>query len=98
MLKINLAQLKTATQDAPAFAPPKLEGGVDYLFNAVYARLLKGETAHLSDLDFDAFETEDIRSLGVVHEQVYEKNNYKAAEMAGTLRDIVPTTKAMAYV
>ena len=98
MLKINIPQLVSAVQNAPAFEVPEINQGTNYLFNNIYGRLAKGEDVRLSDLDFSAFDSEDINTLHDLYNDVYGKNNYQANSIADALRKIIPISKAAAYV
>ena len=98
MLKINITQLMTSIQDAPTFIAPEMDSGTSYLFNSIYKRISCGEDVHLSDLDFDAFDLEDIGSLSELFNNVFEENNYKANGIADTIRKAAPVCKEPFYV
>lgn len=98
MLKINILQLISEVQNAPCFEPPKMSTGTNYLYDNIYTRLSKGENARFSDLDFTAFESEDISTLQDLYNDVYGKNNSQASNIADTLRKIIPICKTAAYV
>jgi len=97
-MKINIPILISAVQNAPAFEAPKISEGTTYLLNNTYNRLLRGEEVLLSDLDLNAFESEDISTLHDLYNNVYGKNNYQANHIVATLRMIAPTSKTAAYV
>jgi len=98
MLQINIKQLVAAVQDATPFVKPEMNEGTSYLHSSIYNRLSRGWEVRLSDLDFNAFDSEDISSLSCLYRDVYEQNNYKANRIADTLRNIVPVCKTTAYV
>ena len=98
MLQINITQLVAAIQNAPPFAVPEMNKGTAYLFNKVYTRLSSGEDVGLSDLDFNAFDQEDIDALKDLYYNVFEQNNYQASNIVDTLRQIAPVCKAATYV
>jgi len=98
MLRVDIKQLISAIQEAPAFAIPETSSGTSYLLNNIYNPLSRGENVRLSDLDFNAFNSEDISTLNELYDDIFERSNYQADNIISTLRLIVPTTKATAYV
>jgi len=98
MLRVDIEQLIFAIQEAPAFAIPEMSSGTSYLLNNIYNPLSRGEDVRLSSLDFNAFDSEDISTLNELYDDIFERSNYQADNIISTLRLIVPTTKATAYV
>ena len=98
MIKINIMRLMSSIQRAPAFTAPEMNDGTGYLFNKIYKPLSNGGTACLSDLDFDAFDLEDIGSLDELFKNVYESYSYKTSGIADTMRKIAPVCKEPFYV
>lgn len=98
MLKLNIPQLVTAVQNAEAFTLPKMNKGTKYLHRKVFCNLLTGHGVFLSDLNFNAFTADDIRTLSDMYEEIIGKNQHEANGIANTLRTIDPVCKATAYV
>ena len=98
MIIVNVKNLVEAIREADAFALPEMKGGVNYLYDKVFTRMSKGHDVRLSDLDFDAFEPEDIDSFNNIYSDVFERNHYAANGIASTLRSVVPASKAVFYV
>ena len=98
MIQINIAGLMEAVQRASPFVMPEMNDGTSYLHSKVYTRLANDEPVHLSDLDFSAFEQDDIESLAQLHDDIFEKNYYQANSIAHTLRNAAPVSKAAAYI
>ena len=98
MMQVNIAQMVSALQKAPVFAYPEMDEGTRYLFNHVYNRMLRGEKVKLSELDFAAFEEDDIHSLNKLYNSVFERNNREASCITSSLRKIDPIIKVAAYV
>jgi len=98
MLKLNTAQLMAAVLEAAPFTLPEMDIGTSYLYNSVYCPLARGEEVRLSDLDFGAFDSEDINSLSDMFNNVLEHNDSQAGSMADTLRKIAPVSKAATYI
>ena len=98
MIQINIAGLVEAVQRASPFTMPEMNEGTSYLHNKVYTRLANDESVSLSDLDFSAFESDDIQTLARLHDDVFEKNSHQANCIVGTLRNAAPVTKAAVYI
>jgi len=98
MVQVNIAGLVEAVQRASPFTMPEMDEGTSYLFNKVYNRLANDETVMLSELDFSAFESDDIQTLARLYDDVFEKNYYQANSIADTLRNAAPVSKAAAYI
>ena len=98
MIQVNIAGLVEAVQKVPPFVLPEMGDGISYLFNMVYIRLVNDETVRLSELEFSAFEEEDIQSLARLYEDLFEKNSHQAERIADTLRKAAPVCKAAVYI
>lgn len=98
MITVSVKNLVEAIREADAFALPEMNEGTSYLYDMVYRRMSNGQDVMLSELDFDAFEPEDIDSLTDLHSDVFEKNHYAAGGIVSTLRSLAPASKAVAYV
>jgi hypothetical protein len=98
MVQVNIAGLVAAIQKAPPFSFPEMNEGATYLFNLVYNHMANDNAVRLSELDFSAFEAEDINSLADLYNDVIEKNNHHADSIASTLRKIDPVCRVAAYV
>ena len=98
MLQVNIRQLVAAVQEADPFALPEMSEGTSYLYNNIYDRLSRGENVWLSDLDFDAFTSEDIGSLDYLHDNILGNNGFQADCIIKTLRKITPLCRAEVYV
>ena len=98
MLQLNIKQLVAAVKEAAPFVLPEMNKGTSYLYNSVYGRLSMGEQVRLSDLDFDAFDSEDITALHNLYEDVFEKNNHQASGIVDILRKATLVCKDASYV
>ena len=98
MLHVDIAQLVAGVQKVQPFSMPEMDMGTGYLFNQVYRSLVSGSTVKLSDLDFSAFEEEDINTLSNLCDNVYERSNQQAGGIADILRRTTPISKAAVYV
>ena len=98
MIQVNIAQLVAAVHEAPAFLMPEMDDGTSYLYAKVYSLLSMGELPLLSDLDFFAFDADDINSLSDLHNNVFEPNAYRAGNIIDVLRQVTPECRVAGYV
>ena len=98
MITVSIKQLVSAIAEADAFSLPGMNEGTSYLYDTVYRRMSKGDTVRLSELDFDAFEAEDVDSFSDIYSDVFERNSYAASGISSALRSMTPASKAVAYV
>ena len=98
MIQVNIAGLVAALKNEPPFALPKMNEGTSYLYNRVYSRMANDEIVYLSDLDFSAFEADDITSLSSLYDDVFERNNHQAITITNALHNTAPVCKAVAYI
>ena len=98
MITVNVAQLMSAISETEAFKMPEMNGGTRYLYDSVYGKLSKNVDVRLSEIDFTAFELDDVAALGKLHENVFERGCYAAAGITSTLQDTAPVCKVVSYV
>ena len=98
MITVSTRQLASAITEAGAFKLPDMNAGTAYLYKAVYNRLSRNLDVKLSEIDFDAFEPEDIDSLNSLHSDIFERNHFAANGIMSTLRKIEPAYKTVCYV
>jgi len=98
MITVNIKKFVKALRKADAFKLPDMSKGAGYLFDSLYSRLSGGEDVRLSDIDFNAFEPEDLEAVNSLYTDVLERNYYAANGIASALREAVPACKAAAYV
>lgn len=98
MITVSVKNLVEAIREADDLTLPKMNAGVNYLYDTVYRQMSKGNDVRLSELDFNAFEQEDIDSFSDMYSDVFERNYYAASGIASTLRNVMPVSKAVGYV
>jgi hypothetical protein len=98
MMTISTKQLVDSIREADTFKLPEMNAGTGYLYDTVYRRMATGDSVSLSDLDFRAFEREDVDSLHDLYTDVFERNYHIADRITATLRAIVPVSKPVAYI
>lgn len=98
MIEVSVKQLMSAIAEADFFKMPEMNEGTSYLYNAIYSNLSQNKDVKLSEIDFDAFEADDINCLNDLHSDVLEKNHCAAIGIISTLQQITPICKAVGYV
>ena len=98
MITVSIKSLVEAIREADVYTLPEMNRGTAYLHDMVYKRMTKGHDVRLSELNFDAFEQEDVDSLHDLYSDVLEQNNYKAGGISSTLQALAPVCKAVGYV
>ena len=97
MITVNVRQLVDSIREADVFSLPEMNAGTDYLYNRLYGRMARGEGVRLSEIDFTAFESDDITSLNSLYFDVFERNNYVANGIKTALRKTEPVCKPVCY-
>ena len=97
MITVSTTLFTEAIKEAEAFSLPEMDTGTKYLYDCIYKKLSQNIDVRLSELDFDAFEPEDIESLNGLHD-VFERNSYAADAIMSTLQKIAPICKAVGFV
>jgi hypothetical protein len=98
MITVSIKDFVDAIREADAFTLPEMNDGTAYLHDAVYKRMAKGHDVRLSELNFDAFEQEDVDSLRDLYSDIFEQNHYMADGISSTLQALAPVCKAVGYV
>jgi hypothetical protein len=98
MITVNTRNFVEAVREADAFKLPDMSKGTGYLYVNLYSRLSRGEDVKLSNIDFNAFEPEDLETINSLYSDIFERNCYAANGIASALREAVPACKAVAYV
>jgi hypothetical protein len=98
MITVSIKNLVSAIAEADVFKLPDMNEGTAYLYDGIYNKLSRNMEIRLSDIDYDAFEPEDIDSINRLYTDVFEKNACSAGNIMSTLRQVTPVHKAVAYV
>lgn len=98
MITVSVKNLVEAIQEADAFKMPDMNEGTAYLYDTIYNNLSRDMDVKLSEIDFDAFEAEDINFLNDLHSDVFERNYCAANGIMTTLQQLHPVCKAVGYV
>ena len=98
MLNIDTGRLTDALESVPAFKLPEMSAGTAYLHEKLILPLSAGKEVLLTDLDLDAFDSEDVGLLDRLYDSVYAKNNLLAASVVIALSQSPPVSNDAGYV
>ena len=98
MITVSVKQLLSAIEEAEVFKFPSMSAGADYIYNGLYGRLTRGEDVRLSEIDYNAFELDDIDTMRDLYSNVLEVNERRGDTLTSALRGIPPIVTAAAFV
>ena len=98
MITVGVKQLISAIEEAEAFSLPGMTAGIEYIYNSIYKRLTNSEDVRLSEINYNAFDLDDIDSMRDLYSNVLEANESRADTLARTLCGISPIVTAAAFV
>ena len=92
-MKLNLKLLSTRFSQAKD-EPSVSDGGVNrYLLEQVLRPNLEGDLLRLGEIDFDAFDADDVPALEEYYDRLY-KTSQNLAQFAQTVARVPPAPKA----
>ena len=97
MLKVNITELLAAIRTAAPFAFPEINVGTQYIRDEIVNRLASGKIVKFSEIDFTAFDSEDIDDFRDYQHKV-DRVNYKSGTVAQSLRKIKPAAVSSTFV
>jgi hypothetical protein len=98
MLKLNIENLRASIRNAASYEFPVMDKGTAYLYESIYRELAAGKAIRFSNLDFAAFDTEDLTTFYDLLDGLILQNSHKAFGVANTLKNVAPMCKETAYV
>ena len=98
MITVSVKQLISAIEDAEVFRFPSMSAGAEYIYNSLYGRLTRGEDVRLSEIDYNAFELDDIDTMRDLYSNILEVNERRADALTSALRGLPPVVTAAAFV
>ena len=93
-MKLNLKLLATRFSQAKEELPVSEEGVNRYLLEQVLRPNLEGDLLRLGDIDFDAFDADDVPALEEYYDRLY-KASQDLAQFAQTVARVPPAPKAV---
>ena len=98
MITVSIKQLLSVIEEAEVFKFPSMSAGADYIYNGLYGRLTRGENVRLSEIDYNAFELDDIDTMRNLYSDVLEVNERRVDTLTSTLRGLPPVVTVAAFV
>jgi hypothetical protein len=98
MIQVSVNRLMSAIKEADTFTLPSMNAGTEYLYNAVYKKLATNTDVRLSEIEFSAFDYDDVDTLNNLHSDLFESNCIEARSIAHALRSLDPVCRAVAFV
>ena len=95
MLKLDIEKFRANMRELPFFPDPSMSEGLKYLMRMVYECLLAEKDVHISNLDFNAFDSDDLQYLIGLYSGEYESKSYR---LAVSLRAITPVHAVSSFV
>lgn len=97
MVKVDIGQLLTAIQNTAPYTMPEMNVGTQYIYDNIYCRLSQGAEVRLSQLNFAAFELDDMDSIRDLRSDAQTKEQ-KAHSISYTLGKLKPVTSHTGFV
>ena len=97
MLKVDISQLATAIRTVAPFAFREISSGTQYIRDEICNCLASGKKVKFSEIDFSAFDMEDIDDL-LDYQHEVDLINHKSGSVAQSLREIEPAVVSGIFV
>ena len=98
MISVSTKTLLSAIEEAEAFSLPEMNEGTQYLYDELYGKVSRGMDLHLSEIEFDRFELDDVDMLRDLYSDTLEANEIKAETLSHNLANIPPVAIASKFV
>lgn len=98
MISVSTKKLLSAIEEAEEFTLPEMNEGTQYLYDELYGKVSRGMELHLSEIEFDRFELDDIDVIRDLYSDILEANERKAETITRNLVNIPPATVVSEFV
>lgn len=98
MISVSTKALLSAIEEAEAFNLPEMNEGTQYLYDELYGKASRGMDLHLSEIEFDRFELDDIDMMRDLYSDTLEANERKVETLTNNLMNIPPAAVASEFV
>lgn len=98
MITVSVKNLLDAIDEAEEYKLPEMNEGTQYLYDELYGKASKGMELHLSEIEFDCFDIEDIDEMKELYCTTLEANESKANTITNSLLCIQPVAAASEFV
>jgi hypothetical protein len=97
MLTISVKRIVDAITIAPTFTPPELNVGAQYIQEKIADRLARGNEVRLSEINFEAFDLEDIDGFQSFHEHMGQ-HEHRCDQVAQAFFKLKPATVSGTFI
>ena len=98
MISVSTKALLSAIEEAEPFGLPEMNEGTQYLYDELYGKVSRGMDLHLSEIEFDRFELDDVDMLRDLYTEILGTNEIKAETLARNLANIPPAAISSEFV
>lgn len=98
MISVSTNALLSAIEEAEEFKLPEMNEGMQYLYDELYGKVLRGMELHLSEIEFDRFELDDVDMMRDLYSDTLEVNERKAETINNSLMNIPPAAVVSDFV
>ena len=98
MISVSTKALLSAIEEAEAFSLPEMNEGTQYLYDELYGKVSRGMDLHLSEIEFDRFELDDVDMLRDLYTETLGTNEMKAETLARNLANMPPAAISSEFV
>lgn len=98
MISVSTTALLSAIEEAEEFNLPEMNEGTKYLYDELYGKVSRGMELHLSEIEFERFELDDVDMMRDLYSDTLEANERKADALSHDLAKIPPTACTAKFV
>lgn len=98
MISVSTTALLSAIEEAEEFSLPEMNDGTKYLYDELYGKVSRGMDLHLSEIEFDRFELDDLDTMRDLYSDTLEANERKADALSHDFAKIPPAACAAKFV
>lgn len=98
MISVSTKTLLSAIEEAEDFSLPDMNEGTQYLYDELYGKVSRGMELHLSEIEFDRFELDDVDMMRDLYSDTLEANERKAETITRNLVNIPPAAVVSEFV
>lgn len=98
MVSVSTKTLLSAIEEAEAFSLPEMNEGTQYLYDELYGKVSRGMDLHLSEIEFNRFELDDVDTMRDLYSDTLEANERKAETLTNNLVNISPAAVVSEFV
>lgn len=98
MISVSTKTLLSAIEEAEAFSLPDMNEGTQYLYDELYGKVSRSMDLHLSEIEFERFELDDVDMMRDLYSDTLEANERKVETLTNNLVKIPPAAVVSEFV